>query len=849
MRLCLVFWLYLIVNISIIESQYIRLSTVNCSELSPIGTSIIQLLDILPLSNWEFTFLTQTLIESYFLLDNLKGTIIIKNFLDRENLCRLNLCSCLNQCLIKLDIHAISDKYTYILSLPILIYDENDNYCYFLNDIYYLNISENIQLNTHIILPIGYDPDLTPNNIQYYYLLENNYTEFYFNNQLPPSIIIIKQLDRELNDKYYFNYCAYEEQHSCCMKIILTIIDINDNSAIFQYDQQLPLIINVSEFTSINTELIQMKAFDIDDGLNGQIIYTFSKWTLNDKTINEIFNLNSQNGSIILLKQLDYEQRNNYELQIQAIDLGLNAIPTYATVIIQVIDENDCIPEMFIFTPTDVRLINNSSIYIMENISINTAILYLTVSDCDTGDNGYVTIELISLNSIVKLEKVTNSTYILITNINFDREQNSSYSFSLNIYDHGKPINSLINTFNLYLIDINDCFPYFDNSINYSFIIDENNQENFIIHTFEIFDNDENDQIILYIKFINEEEKDIFQINKQNQLIIKKSLDYEYKSFYNLTIIAQDLIEHQTSILINIYLNDLNDNPVKFHRNFLQIQIQENHLTRTFLSQIQAEDKDKNNQIIYYIHPNDLNYIENLIELTTNGNLYTKIKFNQKQINKFQFRIIANDSLYTDIILIEILINNNILLKPQSPYCFTLNNNNNNENIQIEFQAYRNVSFYLKNPSSSDLILFPNGTLIVKSILNKYSFDIYLQENNYSAIFINFILLIQFKCENYHFIQFYQEIIFISLIIFIIFIIIIIYFYFQHKIQKKLFKKKINITRSFSLSLNDILFLSCPSSQMTPMTIISSSTHQQTDNSSTLSTYIKLSHSLKDETF
>ncbi|CAF3931638.1 unnamed protein product, partial [Rotaria sordida] len=338
------------------------------------------------------------------------------------------------------------------------------------------------------------------------------------------------------------------------------------------------------------------------------------------------------------------------------------------------------------------------------------------------------------------------------------------------------------------------------------------------------FNDNENDQIILYIKFINEEEKDIFQINKQNQLIIKKSLDYEYKSFYNLTIIAQDLIEHQTSILINIYLNDLNDNPVKFHRNFLQIQIQENHLTRTFLSQIQAEDKDKNNQIIYYIHPNDLNYIENLIELTTNGNLYTKIKFNQKQINKFQFRIIANDSLYTDIILIEILIDNNILLKPQSPYCFTLNNNNNNENIQIEFQAYRNVSFYLRNPSSSDLILFPNGTLIVKSILNKYSFDIYLQENNYSAIFINFILLIQFKCENYHFIQFYQEIIFISLIIFIIFIIIIIYFYFQHKIQKKLFKKKINITRSFSLSLNDILFLSCPSSQMTPMTIISSST-------------------------
>ncbi|CAF5033684.1 unnamed protein product, partial [Rotaria sp. Silwood1] len=398
---------------------------------------------------------------------------------------------------------------------------------------------------------------------------------------------------------------------------------------------------------------------------------------------------------------------------------------------------------MFIFTPTDVQLINNSSIYIMENINIHTAILYLTVSDCDTGENGYVTIELISLISIVELEKVNNNTYILITNINFDRELISSYSFSLKIYDHGKPNNSIINIFNLYLIDINDCFPYFNNSINYSFIIDENNQENLIIHTFQIYDHDENDQIILYFEFTNEEEKEIFYINKQNQLIIKKSLDYEYKSFYNLTLIAQDLIEHRTKILINIYLNDLNDNPVKFNKNFIQIQIQENQLNKIFLRQIQAEDKDKNDQIIYYIHSNDINYVENLIELTTNGNLYTKIKFKQKQINKFQFRIIANDSLHIDIILIEILINNNILLKPQSPYCINLYHN---KYIQIEFQAYRNVSFYLRNSSSSsNLILFPNGTLIIKSILNKYSFDIYLEENNFSAIFTNFIILIQFQ--------------------------------------------------------------------------------------------------------
>jgi hypothetical protein len=339
-------WLWLIVNISIIQARYIRLPAVNCSELSPIGTPIKQLLDILPSSNWEFTFLTQTLIKTYFLLDNLKGTISIKRLLDRENLCHLNLCSCLNECLVKLEINAISDTYTHILSIPILIFDENDNHCYFSNEIFYLNISENIRLDTRIILPIGYDPDLPPNNIQSYYLLENNYTEFRLDNQLTPSMIITKQLDREFNEKYEFTFCAYEGIHeqkrSCCTKILIKITDINDNSAKFQHNQRIPLIINVSEFSPINTEIIQMKAFDPDEGLNGQIRYTFSKWTLIDRTINEIFYLNSENGSLILLKQLDYEKRNNYELQIQAIDLGLNAIPAYATVIVQVgiLDQN-----------------------------------------------------------------------------------------------------------------------------------------------------------------------------------------------------------------------------------------------------------------------------------------------------------------------------------------------------------------------------------------------------------------------------------------------------------------------------------------------------------------------------
>jgi hypothetical protein len=288
---------------------------------------------------------------------------------------------------------------------------------------------------------------------------------------------------------------------------------------------------------------------------------------------------------------------------------------------------------------------------------------------------------------------------------------------------------------------------------------------------------------------------------------------------------------------VSIHLNDLNDNPVNFLKNFTQFKIQDNQPSGTFLSQIQAEDKDKNDKIIYQIHPDDFDHTQNLIELNSNGRLYTKKRFHREEITKFQFHIIANDSLYTDLLLIEIIIDDKPILKTPSPYCL---NENRNETIRIELEAYKNVSFFIPN-SSEDLILYSNGTLIIKSNLKKYSFDIYLHDENSFSIFENFIILIQSDCRNN------QQIIFICFIGFTI-LIIIICFYFQQQIQKKNLDKK----SSVSSSLNDTFIFSSPSPQFTAMTLVSSSTHELTNKSSSLSnssssTYIKMSQSFEDE--
>ncbi|NWZ88785.1 PCDGB protein, partial [Poecile atricapillus] len=60
-------------------------------------------------------------------------------------------------------------------------------------------------------------------------------------------------------------------------------------------------------------------ATDADEGLNGEVKYSFKKIT---EIASNIFTLDSQTGAITLLQSLDYEEGDSYQLEVQARDGG-----------------------------------------------------------------------------------------------------------------------------------------------------------------------------------------------------------------------------------------------------------------------------------------------------------------------------------------------------------------------------------------------------------------------------------------------------------------------------------------------------------------------------------------------
>ncbi|KAF1670636.1 Protocadherin gamma-A6, partial [Pygoscelis papua] len=62
-----------------------------------------------------------------------------------------------------------------------------------------------------------------------------------------------------------------------------------------------------------------LTATDADEGLNGDVKYSLKKIT---EKASQIFQLDAATGAITLLRSLDFEEGDSYELEVQARDGG-----------------------------------------------------------------------------------------------------------------------------------------------------------------------------------------------------------------------------------------------------------------------------------------------------------------------------------------------------------------------------------------------------------------------------------------------------------------------------------------------------------------------------------------------
>ncbi|XP_034086742.1 protocadherin beta-16-like [Gymnodraco acuticeps] len=479
-----------------------------------------------------------------------KGILVVNERIDREQLCRdVTPCSFSFEVILEnpMELHQITVEIT----------DINDHSPTFKRDTIRFEISESANAGSRFPLTSAEDLDVGINGLREYFLTENENFVVKQNSNADgkkyAEMVLQKPLDRETNPNLSLKLIAVDggtPQRSGTVNIDITVLDVNDNSPVFN---QSVYKASVMENAPRDTYVTTVNASDADFGSNSIVTYYFSDIS---SGLSNLFTVNEQSGVVLITGLIDYEKEKKYELRIEAKDQG--GLTDSSKVIIEVGDVNDNSPTISVMSFTSP---------VSEDSPPGTTIGIINVKDLDSGENGKVTCK-IEQNAPFKIKSNLRNYYTLVTDTILDREIVSEYNITVVATDAGMPPLSTRKNFNLKISDVNDNAPVFSQSV-YNAFIAENNSPGIAVLTVRAEDPDENQNA--RISYILEDTKiggspvfEYISINAESGVIhALRSFDYEQIKQLVFVIKAQDggSPPLSSNVTVKILIKDQNDNP------------------------------------------------------------------------------------------------------------------------------------------------------------------------------------------------------------------------------------------------------------------------------------------------
>ncbi|XP_073505781.1 protocadherin gamma-C5-like isoform X8 [Phyllobates terribilis] len=301
--------------------------------------------------------------------------------------------------------------------------------------------------------------------------------------------------------------------------------------------------------------------------------------------------------------------------------------------------------------------------------------------DLDVGENG-VSQYTLNTNPYFSLSVKNRKDGTLIPQLILekvlDREEKQEHNLILTAIDGGEPARSGTCRITIAVLDINDNPPVFNQSV-YKISIRENLPLDTVILTLNASDQDDgaNGEIQFYFDgHTSESALEIFSLNEQNgEIYIKGLVDFEEKSFYELSIKAIDkgFPNLQGNCMVQVEIKDVNDNRPEITFTSVANHIPENAPFGDVVGYVHVRDKDsgKNGEIRLDLSPNvpfKIRYLKNRYTVVTDGNL------NREETPQYTIELTASDlgspCLYSKISVILGVsdINDNAPVFTQSTY-------------------------------------------------------------------------------------------------------------------------------------------------------------------------------------
>ncbi|KAA8594045.1 hypothetical protein FQN60_004879 [Etheostoma spectabile] len=363
----------------------------------------------------------------------------------------------------------------------------------------------------------------------------------------------------------------------CRAEVQLAVTDVNDNPPIFTLSQYTA---SVYEDTATKALLTRIQAIDPDEaGLGRMVVYSLAD------SAGGSFSIDRTSGIVVLERILDREVQSAYQITVHASDQG-SPLPlsSLVNVTITVLDINDNPP---VFERRDQLAT------VPEDVGVGTEVLRVYAASKDIGTNAEINYSIRSGNEHGKFHIHPLTGAILVAQP-LDYETCRDYFLTVEARDGGTPPLSAITTVNINLTDVNDNAPMFSRDL-YSAVVSEDatTGESVVQLVAEDVDSQLNGAV-LYSIISGDRDEQFFMDPLRGVIKVNKPLDRETVPSYSLAVRALDsgVPAMSSTVMVNIDISDINDNPPTFSPANLTTVIQENKPIGTSILQLSVIDLD-----------------------------------------------------------------------------------------------------------------------------------------------------------------------------------------------------------------------------------------------------------------
>ncbi|XP_030251646.1 protocadherin Fat 2 [Sparus aurata] len=537
---------------------------------------------------------------------------------------------------------------------------------YFKQNIYEAELAENAEAGTRVIRLAAIDPDDGPYGSVDYTII-NKLADEKFAIDNDGQIVTTQPLDRENPNQRVIAIKVMAKDGGgrvafCTVKIILT--DENDNVPQFKASEYQ---VSIQSTVNKGSPVIQIMAYDADDGKNADVTYTVDEA---EEVSEDIIEINPFTGVVSVKESLVGMENKIFNFKVKARD---GSLPFY----------NSTVPVQVKVVPPEVPLPKFSEpLYTFsaaEDVPVGTEIgsvradsdmpLIYSLVDGNTLES--------NKDKVFTLDKESGTLLLQKT---IDHEKTKWYQIDVIAQGshNGSDVASLVSV-NIQVQDVNDNQPVFDANPYRAFLAENLPAGTTVIQvTANDPDTDTNGLVTYSLENIPDDTTaditEVFSIDGENGWITTvRETDCEATRVYRFNVVATDHggdIKLSSSVLVEVTVTDENDNPPKFSDDVYRGSVVENSSPGEVIISMTTTDADvslESRLVTCYITDGDpLGQFAIIQADEGEWGLIVKERLDRETKDRYTLRVTATDGKFEAPVVVDVHV---LDINDNSPLC------------------------------------------------------------------------------------------------------------------------------------------------------------------------------------